>query len=168
MTFETLLVEVRDGIATVTLNRPEARNALNRTLVRELGDALDALDPPEREALRVLHKTIKKVGEDIEQFKFNTAIAAIFDFVNALTPTPRDAELLVAECSVADGHRVSGHLTPRAVGRLAAQAAVSRLVVTHFYPSVLALGWPEVERRIREEYRQGPIDVGGDGLEIEL
>ncbi len=38
------------------------------------------------ETLRILHKTIKKVGEDIEQFKFNTAIAAIFDFVNALTP----------------------------------------------------------------------------------
>lgn len=80
----------------------------------------------------------------------------------------RDAELLVAECSVADEDQVSGHLTPRGVGRLAAEAAVSRLVVTHFYPSVLALGWGEVERRIREEYRQGPIDMGGDGLEIEL
>jgi enoyl-CoA hydratase len=44
VTFETLLVEARDGVATVTLNRPEARNALNRTLVRELGDALEALD----------------------------------------------------------------------------------------------------------------------------
>jgi enoyl-CoA hydratase/carnithine racemase len=44
MTYETLLLDVRDGIATVTLNRPEARNALNRTLVRELGDALEALD----------------------------------------------------------------------------------------------------------------------------
>jgi len=44
MTYETLLVDVRDGVATVTLNRPEARNALNRTLIRELGDALEALD----------------------------------------------------------------------------------------------------------------------------
>jgi enoyl-CoA hydratase/carnithine racemase len=44
VTYETLLVEVRDGVAAVTLNRPEARNALNRTLVRELGDALEALD----------------------------------------------------------------------------------------------------------------------------
>jgi enoyl-CoA hydratase/carnithine racemase len=44
MSHETLLVEVRDGVATVTLNRPEARNALNRTLVRELGEALAALD----------------------------------------------------------------------------------------------------------------------------
>ena len=44
MTYETLLVEIGDGIATVTLNRPEARNALNRTLIRELGDAFNALD----------------------------------------------------------------------------------------------------------------------------
>ncbi len=44
MTYETLLIDVRDGVATVTLNRPEARNALNRTLIRELGEALEALD----------------------------------------------------------------------------------------------------------------------------
>ena len=40
VTYETLLVDVRDGVATLTLNRPEARNALNPTLVRELGEAL--------------------------------------------------------------------------------------------------------------------------------
>ncbi len=44
MSYETLLVDVQDGVATVTLNRPEVRNALNRTLIRELGDALLALD----------------------------------------------------------------------------------------------------------------------------
>ena len=44
MSYETILVDVRDGVATVTLNRPEARNALNRTLIRELGDALETLD----------------------------------------------------------------------------------------------------------------------------
>lgn len=44
MTYETLLVDVREGVGTITLNRPEARNALNRTLIRELGEALAALD----------------------------------------------------------------------------------------------------------------------------
>ncbi len=37
-------------------------------------------------SLRILHKTIKKIGEDIEQFKFNTAVSQIFEFVNTLTP----------------------------------------------------------------------------------
>ena len=44
MSYETLLVEVRAGVGTLTLNRPDARNALNPTLVRELGDALGRLD----------------------------------------------------------------------------------------------------------------------------
>lgn len=33
--YEHLKVEVREGIGTVTLNRPEARNAMNRTMIRE-------------------------------------------------------------------------------------------------------------------------------------
>ena len=36
-------------------------------------------------ALRVLHKLIRRVTEDLDELKFNTAIAAIFDFVNAMT-----------------------------------------------------------------------------------
>ena len=36
------------------------------------------------EALKkVLHKTIKKVGEDVENLKFNTAISSMMEFVNA-------------------------------------------------------------------------------------
>lgn len=80
----------------------------------------------------------------------------------------RDADLLIAECSMADEERVSGHLAPRGVGRIAAKAAARRLVATHFYPSVLALGWSEIERRIRESYARKPIDLGMDGLEIDL
>lgn len=39
MTYETLLFEVADGIATITVNRAEKLNALNGTVIRELGDA---------------------------------------------------------------------------------------------------------------------------------
>ena len=80
----------------------------------------------------------------------------------------RDADLLVCECSVADEDRVRGHLTPRGVGRVAAAAAVGRLVTTHFDPSALALGSDEIERRIREAYPEGPGDLGVDGLCIDL
>ena len=41
---------------------------------------------PDDSALRALHKLIRRVTEDIEQIKLNTAIAAIFDFVNDMTP----------------------------------------------------------------------------------
>ncbi|WP_028660253.1 enoyl-CoA hydratase [Nocardioides insulae] len=41
---DILLVERRDGVATVTLNRPEARNALSADLIAQLGETLSALD----------------------------------------------------------------------------------------------------------------------------
>jgi trans-feruloyl-CoA hydratase/vanillin synthase len=43
MKFETLLVDIADGIATVTLNRPAKKNAMNPTLHREMTAALDGL-----------------------------------------------------------------------------------------------------------------------------
>jgi leucyl-tRNA synthetase len=42
--------------------------------------------PPERETLRQLHATIRRVTEDVEGMRFNTAIAAMMEFVNHLTP----------------------------------------------------------------------------------
>lgn len=43
MTYETLLVEIEDHVATLTLNRPKVLNALNGQLLRELDAALDEL-----------------------------------------------------------------------------------------------------------------------------
>ena len=44
MAYETILVEIEEHIALIKLNRPEALNALNSTLLNELGDALAAAD----------------------------------------------------------------------------------------------------------------------------
>ena len=44
MSYETLLVDVQDGVASVTLNRPDVRNALSATLIRELEQALAKLE----------------------------------------------------------------------------------------------------------------------------
>ena len=51
----------------------------------ELSTSLDDSEP-DADTIRSLHKFLKRVTGDIEQLKFNTAIAAIFDFVNFLTP----------------------------------------------------------------------------------
>src|SRR5262249_43027273 len=42
--------------------------------------------PPQPETLRLLHRTIAKVTPDREAMRFNTAIAAMMEFVNHLTP----------------------------------------------------------------------------------
>ena len=45
--FEHLLVEISDGVATITLNRPDALNALNRALIVELVGAIEQFDADE-------------------------------------------------------------------------------------------------------------------------
>ena len=46
MTDETtaVLTEVRDGVLVITINRPEARNAINGDVARGIAAALDRLD----------------------------------------------------------------------------------------------------------------------------
>lgn len=42
MPYSTLLYDLRDGIAVITVNRPDKLNALNDTVIGELGAAIDA------------------------------------------------------------------------------------------------------------------------------
>src|SRR4029453_18723126 len=44
MPFSTLLLDVADGIARVTVNRPDKLNALNATVIGELGDAIAGIE----------------------------------------------------------------------------------------------------------------------------
>jgi enoyl-CoA hydratase len=39
--YQTIIYEKKDGVARITLNRPEAMNAINRTMFLEIGSALD-------------------------------------------------------------------------------------------------------------------------------
>ena len=61
---------------------------LNRTWRLIINEDTDQLVPeirdtkPSNEQLHILHRTIKKVTEDIEQLHFNTAISAMMVFVN--------------------------------------------------------------------------------------
>lgn len=41
MNFETLLTELNNGIFTITINRPDKLNALNKTVMEELNKAID-------------------------------------------------------------------------------------------------------------------------------
>ena len=44
MSYETILLQVQDRVGLITLNRPQALNALNAQLVSELNQALDELE----------------------------------------------------------------------------------------------------------------------------
>ena len=71
MSFETILIKIEGGVATITLNRPQQLNALNRQMFRELDEAFDEVtaDP----AARVLVITgvgdrAFAAGADIREF----------------------------------------------------------------------------------------------------
>jgi enoyl-CoA hydratase/carnithine racemase len=44
MSYEHILVDIEDGVGTLTLNRPESLNAMNRLLSAELHDAVKKMD----------------------------------------------------------------------------------------------------------------------------
>jgi leucyl-tRNA synthetase len=111
--------------------------------------------PPLDQDLKMLrqkiHKTIKKVGEDIERFHFNTAISAIMELVNALYQSkPKE----------------QGDLTERAVFREAIEGVT--LLLSPFVPhiaeelwealghgeSIIKTPWPDYDREavVEEEF----------------
>jgi enoyl-CoA hydratase len=71
MTYETLLVETRGRVGLVTLNRPQALNALNSTVMRELAAALKAFDADKEIGAVVLAGSEKAfaAGADIKEMQ---------------------------------------------------------------------------------------------------
>ena len=53
-------------------------------LYQDYGDVILSQEKDAREVLKKLHQTIKKVGDDIPEMKFNTAISAMMELVNLL------------------------------------------------------------------------------------
>ena len=56
-----------------------------RLAIDEATGVLRLRETPDEQVERALHRTIAKVGEDVERLSFNTAIAAMIEFVNIAT-----------------------------------------------------------------------------------
>lgn len=71
MNYQNLLVEVAEGIAVVTLNRPQALNALNNELLSELSSFLDEAEGNPSVRVIILTGSGEKsfvAGADIKEF----------------------------------------------------------------------------------------------------
>lgn len=69
--YQTLLTELSEGILTITINRPDKLNALNKDVIEELGKALDEVyDNPEIKSAIITGSGIKSfvAGADISEF----------------------------------------------------------------------------------------------------
>jgi len=69
MPYEMILTETRGRVGLITLNRPQALNALNNQLVRELMDALETFDKDDNIGAMVLTGSEKAfaAGADIKE-----------------------------------------------------------------------------------------------------
>lgn len=76
MKYETILVEIKDKVGLITLNRPNALNALNDRLMDELGHALIQFEQNEQIGCIVLTGSEKAfaAGADISQMVLYTFI----------------------------------------------------------------------------------------------
>jgi ribonuclease BN (tRNA processing enzyme) len=75
-----------------------------------------------------------------------------------------DADLLICESALPDAMRVEGHLTPSLAGRIATEARVKRLLLTHFYPECDTI---DVEAECRKTYN-GPLLLASDLMIVDV
>ena len=76
MTYTSILVETRGRVGLITLNRPQALNALNNQLMREVMDALEAFDKNEDIGATVITGSEKvfAAGADIKEMSGKTTL----------------------------------------------------------------------------------------------
>ncbi len=78
MAYETIIVEIEDHVATITLNRPDALNALNDQLLTELTDALNAAQQNDKVRCIILTGSAKAfaAGADIKMMSEKSFVDA--------------------------------------------------------------------------------------------
>jgi ribonuclease BN (tRNA processing enzyme) len=86
------------------------------------------------------------------------------DLCDNLVTLAKGADVLICESAFPDEMKVQGHLTPSLAGRIATEAGVKKLVLTHFYPECSAV---DIAEQCRGTY-EGPLVLAEDLMEIEL
>ena len=84
------------------------------------------------------------------------------DFSADLIDLAAGAHLLICESALPDEMKVDGHLTPALAGKIASQANVGKLVLTHFYPEC---DRTDIRAQCRKTY-SGPLILAEDLMRI--
>ena len=86
------------------------------------------------------------------------------DYCDSLITLAQNADLLICESAFPDDKKVTGHLSPSLAGRIAAAAAVKKLVLIHLYPECDQV---DIAAQCRKTY-QGPLLIAEDLMRITL
>ncbi|MBC2722275.1 enoyl-CoA hydratase-related protein [Desulfosporosinus sp.] len=92
MNYETVIVEIEDGIAIVTLNRPEILNALNSQVFLELAEVTSTLenDDSVRAVIITGGEKVFAAGADVKQLATLSAV----DVATSIRPSRKAFHLL--------------------------------------------------------------------------
>ncbi len=97
--YETIISETRDSVGLITLNRPDALNALNGQLIKELGQALVAFEEDDAIGAIVITGSTKAfaAGADIKEMKdFSYMDAYLSDFISEWEQVTRCRKPVIA------------------------------------------------------------------------
>lgn len=86
------------------------------------------------------------------------------EYSESVVELARGAHTMLVECSFPDDSPVPGHLTPDGVARMASEAGVGRVVLTHLYPAAEAL---DLREEVGRKYG-GAVVVARDGLRFSV
>ena len=87
------------------------------------------------------------------------------DYCASLVELARDADLAVLEASYPGSSKLAGHLTPQLAGRVAREAGVRHLVLTHMYPQC---DDHDLLSEVRLSGFEGEAELAFDGQTLEV
>jgi len=117
-------------------------------------------DAPSAEQQRLLHRTIKKVTEDLEALRFNTAISHMMVFTNELTKLGRRPRALL-EPLVLLLAPFAPHLCEELWERLGHAPSIARQPWPAFDPSIVVSDRIEIPIQVNGRLRS-KIEVSAD------
>lgn len=94
--FKDYLLEIKDGVAVLTVNRPEVRNAMNTECYKELGSFIEQAENDDEIRVIIITGAGDKVfvsGADI------SALATVKGTTNVKTGASKEALLKIENCS---------------------------------------------------------------------
>ena len=86
------------------------------------------------------------------------------EYAESVVELARGADTLLIECSAPDDAPIPGHLTPSSAARIASEAEVGRVILTHLFPPVFEL---DLVTEVGKGF-DGEIIVAEDGMRLEI
>lgn len=111
----------------------------------------DRYSSDDKKAMKQLHKTIKKVGEDIENYKFNTAISSMMILLNEWMPKDDKLKKEWMETFVKLVHPFAPHLAEELWERLQISKDNSWIISPIEHKSIFFEAWPKYDENLAKD-----------------